>query len=82
VNFAKRVPLTDTTVEVQSAVLTSSDQIPINYRVVKKDNEWRVYDVVIEGVSLISNYRTQSREILANNPPQVLIDTLRKKVGK
>ena len=40
------------------------------------------YDVVIEGVSLINNYRTQFREILANKSPEVLLDTLRKKVGK
>ncbi len=45
----------------------------------KKGNEWKVYDVVIEGVSLVSNYRTQFRDILGNNPPQTLIDTLRKK---
>jgi phospholipid transport system substrate-binding protein len=43
---------------------------------------WKVYDVVIEGVSLVSNYSTQFREILANDPPEKLLETLRKKVGK
>jgi phospholipid transport system substrate-binding protein len=47
-----------------------------------KDGSWRVYDVVIEGVSLINNYRSQFREILANKPPESLLETLRKKVGK
>jgi phospholipid transport system substrate-binding protein len=37
--------------------------------------------VVIDGVSLISNYRTQFREILANNPPEKLLETLREKSG-
>ena len=82
VNFIKETPLSETTIEVQSVVITKSAQVPINYRVIKKDNEWKVYDVVIEGVSLIGNYRTQFREILGNNPPATLIDTLRKKVGK
>lgn len=82
VNFTKEVPLSETTVEVQSGVVTKSGQVPIYYRVIKKDNEWKVYDVVIEGVSLISNYRTQFQEILANNPPEKLLETLRKKVGK
>ena len=82
VNFTKEVPLSETTVEVQSGVVTKSGQVPIYYRVIKKDNEWKVYDVVIEGVSLISNYRTQFQEILANNPPETLLETLRKKVGK
>jgi ABC-type transporter MlaC component len=39
--------------------------------------------VVIEGVSLISNYRSQFREIMANKGTEALIDTLRKKqIGK
>ena len=82
VNFTKEVPLSETTVEVQSVILTKSGQVPIYYRVMKKDNEWKVYDVVIEGVSLISNYRSQFREILGNDPPEKLLETLRKKVGK
>ena len=68
--------------EVQSSVVAKGGQVPIYYRVIKKENEWKVYDVVIEGVSLISNYRTQFREILGNNPPEKLLETLRKKVGK
>ena len=82
VNFTKEVPLSETTVEVQSVVVSKGGETPISYRVIKKENNWKVYDVVIEGVSLISNYRTQFREILGNNPPVKLIETLRKKVGK
>ena len=82
VNFTKEVPLSETTIEVQSNIITKSAETPIYYRVIKKDSEWKVFDVVIEGVSLISNYRTQFREILGNNPPATLLDTLRKKVGK
>ena len=81
VNFTKEVPLSETTVEVQSVVITKSGQVPIDYRVIKKENDWKVYDVVIEGVSLVSNYRTQFREILGNNPPEKLLETLRKKTG-
>lgn len=82
VNFTKEVPLSETTVEVQSTIVTKTAEVPIYYRVIKKGSEWKVYDVVIEGVSLIGNYRTQFREILGNNPPATLLDTLRKKVGK
>ena len=81
VNFTKEVPLAENTVEVQSTVVTKTAEIPIYYRVIKRENDWKVYDVVIEGVSLIANYRSQFREILANNPPEKLLDTLRKKVG-
>jgi phospholipid transport system substrate-binding protein len=82
VTFTKEVSLSDTTVEVQSVVLAKGVETPIFYRVIKRENDWKVYDVVIEGVSLISNYRTQFREILGNNPPEKLIETLRKKAGK
>jgi len=80
--FTKEIPLTEKTVEVQTTVVRKTDEIPINYRVILKDGVWMVYDVVIEGVSLINNYRSQFREILVNNPPESLLETLRKKVGK
>jgi phospholipid transport system substrate-binding protein len=82
VDFTKEVPLSEDTVEVQSMVIAKTWQMPIYYRTIKRENQWRTYDVVIEGVSLINNYRTQFREILGNNPPETLLETLRKKVGK
>ncbi len=82
INYTKEVPLSETIVEVQSIVTTKKADVPIYYRVIKKDGGWKVFDVIVEGVSLIGNYRTQFREILGNNPPSTLLDTLRKKVGK
>lgn len=82
ITFTKEVPLSEKTVEVQSTVLRKNAEIPIYYRVILKDGAWRVYDVVVEGVSLIINYRTQFKDILSNNPPEALLETLRKKVGK
>lgn len=80
--FSKEVALTEKTVEVQSTALTKSGEVPIYYRVIMKDSVWRVYDIVIEGISLINNYRSQFKEILINKPPESLLETLRKKVGK
>lgn len=80
--YSKENPLTEKTFEVQTTIVTKKADIPISYRVIQKSGEWKVYDVVIEGVSLISNYRNQFREILTNKPPESLLDTLRKKVGK
>jgi phospholipid transport system substrate-binding protein len=80
--FNKETSLTEKTCEVQTTIVTKKADIPIFYRVIQKEGAWRVYDVVIEGVSLINNYRTQFREILTNKPPDALLDTLRKKVGK
>jgi len=80
--FSKEVVLTEKTVEVQSSVLRKNGDIPLYYRVILKDGVWRVYDIIIEGVSLINNYRSQFREILSNETPESLLETLRKKVGK
>ena len=82
VNFTKEVPLSQTTAEVDSTVTGKGGRVGIDYRVIKEESGWRVYDVVIDGVSLISNYQTQFREILANNPPEKLLETLREKSGK
>src|SRR5271157_3661139 len=53
--FNSEVTLTGKTVEVRSTVLRTKGDVPIYYRVVMKDGSWRVYDVVVEGVSLINN---------------------------
>ena len=80
--FTKEVPLSAKTFEVQSTVLQKSTEIPIYYRVVLKGGAWRVYDVLIEGVSLTGNYRAQFKDILSNKPPESLLESLRKKVAK
>jgi phospholipid transport system substrate-binding protein len=80
--FNSEVELSGNTFEVRSTVEKNAGNVPIYYRVILKDGSWRVYDVVIEGVSLINNYRSQFKEILAKNPPESLLETLRKKVVK
>ena len=80
--FGKVTNLSDKTAEVQSEVTRSPKPIPIHYRMILENGEWKVYDVVIEGVSLVHNYRTQFREILMNKTPEYLLKTLREKTRK
>ena len=54
--------------------------ISVDYSMLLVDNQWRVYDVNIEGVSLIKNYRTQFDQILVKESPAQLIERLKKKV--
>ena len=50
---------------VQSKLVTKTGtDVPIEYRMLKKGDRWLVYDVIIEGVSLVSNYRTQFNKII------------------
>jgi phospholipid transport system substrate-binding protein len=78
--FYKENMLSQSQAEVQSKVVTSSREIPIFYRVILKNGDWRVYDVIIENVSLVLNYRSQFNDILSKNTPDQLIEILRKKV--
>ena len=72
--------LSNNQAEVQTKVITSSKEIPIFYKVILKDGIWKVYDVVVENVSLVQNYRSQFNSILAKNTPDQLLEILRKKV--
>lgn len=80
--FGKETMLSKKKAEVQTHIITKSVEIPIYYRVYLKDGEWKVYDIIIEGISLVKNYRTQFREILAHNPPEEVLKILRKKTEK
>ena len=78
--FGKETKLSENTVEIQSEILTQSRSVPLNYRMISHGKgEWKVYDVVIEGISLVMNYRSQFREILSSKPPESLLKTLREK---
>lgn len=78
--FKRQIALSDTRREVQSEVAAKNGDIPMDYRLVEKDGAWKVYDVIIENVSLARNYRSQFRSILAGNTPDQLLDILRRKV--
>ena len=80
--FDRDIMLSENKAEVQTRIITKSAEIPIDYRLYLKDGKWKVYDVVVEGISLVQNYRTQFREILANNPPEEVLKILREKTGE
>jgi phospholipid transport system substrate-binding protein len=68
--------------EVRTKVLTGKTEIPLDYRLLHKGSDWRVYDVVVDGVSLVNNYRGQFSKILRNGSYADLVDQLRKKSEK
>jgi phospholipid transport system substrate-binding protein len=80
IEFTKESMISGALAEVRTKVITASKEIPIYYRVILKDGTWKVYDVTIENVSLVQNYRTQFNDILAKNTPEQLLEILRKKV--
>jgi phospholipid transport system substrate-binding protein len=67
--------------EVKTHIVKDTVETPVNYRLFKNgDDKWKVYDIVIEGVSLVKNYRTQFASILRNKTPAQLIRRLKEKV--
>ena len=68
--------------EVRTKVLTGKTEIPLDYRLLNKGGDWRVYDVVVDGVILVNNYRGQFSKILRSSTYADLVDQLRKKSDK
>lgn len=80
--FDKETILSKNKAEVQSRIITKSVEIPIYYRMILKNGEWQVYDIIIEGISMTRNYRSQFKEILAKKSHEELLKIMREKLGK
>lgn len=60
-------------VEIQMNFLGRDKTYPVAFRMLVKNDRWVVYDVIIEGISMIKNYRDQFRDILGKGNPEELI---------
>ncbi|QTA88922.1 MlaC/ttg2D family ABC transporter substrate-binding protein [Desulfonema magnum] len=67
---------------VKTKVTRENVEIPVDYRMWLNKGVWRVYDIKVEGVSLVKNYRNQFQNILLNKSPDHLIEQVRTKVEK
>jgi phospholipid transport system substrate-binding protein len=66
--------------EVQSKILTAKgEEYALNYRLRQAGKEWKIYDVVVENISIVNNYRSQFNRIIANQSYDELIRRLRDK---
>lgn len=66
---------------VRSLLVTREGQeIPITYRLGRRDGRWLVYDIAVEGVSLTSNYRSQFNEIIQRGSFQALVKRIKQKL--
>ena len=60
-------------------VSKQSTELPVDYRMFRRGDRWRVYDVTIEGVSLVANYRSQFDRILQRSSFQQLVNQVKEK---
>lgn len=65
---------------VDTHVFFEGKNVPLDYRLHKTNGKWKVYDVVVEGISLVANYRSQFSSILANESFDAMLQKLRTKV--
>ncbi|MCB0358599.1 MAG: ABC transporter substrate-binding protein, partial [Bdellovibrionales bacterium] len=64
---------------VKTVVTQEGQDFPIDYRMGKQGEVWRVYDVVIENISLVSNYRSEFAGIIRKDSFSGLLERLRQK---
>ena len=67
---------------VYTVALKNNTEIPLVYKLLKSEAGWMVYDVVIEGVSLVRNYRTQFTSVIKREKYAGLIKKMEKKAAK
>jgi phospholipid transport system substrate-binding protein len=65
-----------------SIVTMKNEEIPVNYLLLQEGSRWRIYDVVIEGISLVNNYRSQFGSILQKSSFPELMRKLKDTVGR
>jgi len=78
VNYLKE-RLKDGYAEVRTNMDSAKTEISLDYRLILKGGHWRVYDVVVNGVSLVKNYRSQFARIIRRSSYEELVTTLREK---
>jgi phospholipid transport system substrate-binding protein len=70
----------DDKAQIDTRIITESIEIPIDYRMYRTDaGQWMVYDLVVEGVSLVANYRSQFAQMMESGTFESLILELEKK---
>jgi phospholipid transport system substrate-binding protein len=67
--------------EVESKIVSASQDTPVQFRLFSKGNQWFLYDVVIENISIVANYRSQFSRLLQKESTEEMLANLRKQVG-
>ncbi len=80
--FGKEIKFSRNKVEIRTKVLYNGQEVPIYYRLIRKKGRWVGYDVVIDGVSLVKNYRSQFNELLRKKSPEQVLEEMRNKVNQ
>ena len=69
----------DWTVQTKIVGDSPDDEVMVDYRLRKKEQHWKIIDVVVERISLVSNFRSQLRELISNGGVDHTLEVLREK---
>ena len=67
---------------VETVIKTSTTEIPVNYKLKNNDGEWYAYDVIVEGVSLVNNYRNTFAVIVKNEGMDGLLSDIQRRIDR
>ncbi|HHT9137456.1 MAG TPA: Tgt2/MlaC family protein [Candidatus Wunengus sp. YC60] len=68
---------------IQTKLITNKNtEVSVEYNMLNNPGEWKIYDVIIEGVSLVNNYRSQFNNILIKSSYKELVQKIKEKKGK
>lgn len=65
--------------EVRTKIITANAEVELDFRLLRRGNTWMAYDVIVEGVSLIRNYRSQFNHIMTSGSYEKLVERLKSK---
>ena len=80
--FINQNLISSTRAVVHVKVLWKNQEVPVDIRMLKRKNTWRVYDIVAVGISAVKFYRGQFQELLRNESPAQVIERLKVKTQK
>ena len=82
IEYTGEVPDGDVTTVKTRIITKQGTPIPVDYRMFQQSGQWRAYDALIEGVSLVGNYRTQFNSVIQRTSYEDLVKTLRAKAAE
>ncbi|MBU6433044.1 MAG: ABC transporter substrate-binding protein [Nitrospirae bacterium] len=68
--------------EVKTVMVGKKTETPLDYRLMLKGGDWKAYDVLVDGISMVRNYREQFAAILRSSSYEHLVQMLRNKVAQ
>ena len=80
VEFVREVPLGDGYAEVDTNILqpgTGKNPIPVSYLLERKDGSWKIYDITVDQISIVANYRNQFNRVINEHGFDKLMTDLR-----